>query len=232
MISIFRFLVCLLFASACTPTHTDSPTGTDNPTNEQTDKGMATAPADAATTAETNEPAPVKGIKLEFSDSRKNGAFYEMSDLKIIEAKTGNTIDTFPEFTWGPVTVQSKDNVLTWQRSSERGSELSVIYSVGKNGDVVKRGTCSMPNDPDAQKHYLNTLPKPNDKNANWETTVSQLLQLAKHGNVEAYEFFMAPSPEQKKYEKFSDGAASFKPAREVLQFMKDAGCVWDIKKL
>lgn len=178
-----------------------------------------------------NEPDTVKGIQLQFASSKKTGSSYSVTDLKIIEKKSGKVIDAFSEYVWGSVNVSTSNEVLTWLRFSENGSEVTVTYSANEQGDVVKSGKCHMYNDPNAHRLYLKALPKLEDKNASWDKVVWQLQQLATHGNLEAYEFFMAPSAQQKRYEKYSDGAASFDPTREILTFMKSAGCEWKKSK-
>ena len=217
MASIFCF-------AACTP-KTPEPAATANlSTVEPTQKSAEPVPEEIPA---MNEPDTVKGIQLQFASSKKTGSSYSVTDLKIIEKKTGKVIDTFSEFVWGAVNVSTRDEVLTWLRFSEKGSEVTVTYSANENGDVVKSGKCHMHNDPNAHRLYLKALPKLDDKNVYWEKVVFELRQLATHGNLEAYEFFMAPSAQQKKYEKYNDGAASFDPTREVLTFMKSAGCEW-----
>lgn len=214
----------IVFLTACTLKTSETVVVTSPPAAEPAQKIAAPLPEEIPA---MNEPDTVKGIQLQFASSKKTGSSYSVTDLKIIEKKTGKVIDAFSEYVWGTVNVSTSDDVLTWLRFSEKGSEVTVTYSANEHGDVIKSGKCHMINDPNAHRLYLKALPKLDDKNARWEKVVWQLQQLATHGNLEAYEFFMAPSTQQKRYEKYSDGAASFDPTREVLTFMKSAGCEW-----
>ncbi len=228
MKNIIGLIACIVWSIACTPKTPPSDLPVPLPAAELTPKSADPLPEEIPA---MNEPDLVKGIQLQFASSKKTGSSYNVTDLKIIEKKTGKVVDSFSEYVWGTVSVSTSDDVLTWLRFSEKGSEVTVTYSANESGDVVKSGKCHMYNDPNAHRLYLKALPKLDDKNAYWEKVVFELRQLATHGNLEAYEFFMAPSAQQKKYEKYNDGAASFDPTREVLTFMKSAGCEWKKSK-
>lgn len=159
--------------------------------------------------------------------SEKSGTFSYVADLQIIEQQSGKMLAEFPERVWGKVPVKVEERSIGIFFADEDGSEFEYRVKRDESGKVIETAKCYFYEGNNKKSSFEFVFPSDEDKDVDWESTVAKLSKLARIGNSFAFNFFMNPTPEQKKFHKYDDGAASFKNIQTILRFMKKQGCKW-----
>lgn len=216
--SLLILVLVLGLATSCTKKKDEATTATP-----------ATSPApapgnDASGGAPTSLPK-VEGIDVTGEKFEPSGPDFLVEELTIAEPG-GKTLDQFPLLDWGPVKVRVENQTV---RVFPNGPILQIIYTVGAGKKIERTAKCEFAVPEKEQKlAYKTLLESTKGPDVNWEKFYHvDMQEMASAGNKYAYNFFMAPDAEAKKYHKNNDGAASHDPIIRVLKYMKDNGCKW-----
>lgn len=162
----------------------------------------------------------VQGIDIKGDHISRDGDLTTGENLQLIEKSSSKVIDEFPMKDWGKVGFKVEEGIV---HAYPVLGVFEIRYSV-KEKKVIREPSCSFKNIPDDAKFDL-LITESKKPNADWETIISGVSDLAKLGHKKSYEFFISPDAAAREIlKKTEDGGVSIS---KVLRFMARNGCKW-----
>lgn len=164
----------------------------------------------------------MKGIQIGGSGMQKEGDLTMAEDLVITETKTKKVLDEFPMLDWSLVGFKIENDLL----KVFPVKDLEIQYMVDEKEEVKRTVKCEFKSQ-NQNSTYEDLMKNARSAKPDWEDVLDGLATLAKEGHKASYDFFMAPSAEEKQlYQKGSE-VASVDEIFRILSFMKKNGCKW-----
>jgi hypothetical protein len=162
----------------------------------------------------------VQGIEIKGERISREGNLTTGEDLKFVEKSSSKVIDEFLSKDWGKVGFKVEEgNIFAYPVKDI----FEIKYSI-KNKKAVRESSCSFKNIPDDSK-FDSLISEASKTNADLETIISGLSDLAKQGHKKSHDFFLAPDTSAKEVlKKTEDGGESIV---KVLSLMAKSGCKW-----
>lgn len=185
----------------------------------------APAPGNDVSAAAPTSLPKVDGIDVTGEKFEPEGPYFLVEELKVAEPG-GKAIDQFPLLDWGPVKVLVENKTV---RVFPSGDIFEIDYKVGTEQKIERTAKCKFTvSSGDQTREYADWMKRSAGAIPSWEAAYnSELMALASNGNKEAYEFFMSPSREQKKFKAAHGPKVSLEPSIRVLKYMKENSCKW-----
>lgn len=151
------------------------------------------------------------GIEIDGDKISAQGDQTVAENVKVIKSSDKKVIDHFPVEDWGTVGFKKMGDVI---RVTLVSNVFEILYSVDKNGRIIRKAQCQFPQVPVPLKE----IPLAEDE-------LIKKGYLAKAGDKLSYEFLTSPKAESQDIIK--KNPSRFASIIKVLNYMKQNGCEW-----